>query len=56
MPTERTFSTYTASPSTTAAGGLLALDITDIIEKERSMHRQQMEAYREAILAGYQTS
>lgn len=33
------------------SGGLLALDITDIIEKERRMHRQQMEAYREAILA-----
>lgn len=33
------------------SGGLLALDITDIIEKERRIHRQQMEAYREAILA-----
>jgi anti-sigma regulatory factor (Ser/Thr protein kinase) len=33
------------------SGGLLALDITEIIEKERKIHHQEMQAYREAISA-----
>jgi len=33
------------------SGGLLALDITEIIEKERKIHRQEMQAYREAMSA-----
>ncbi len=33
------------------SGGLLALDITEVIEKERKIHRQEMEAYREAMSA-----
>ena len=33
------------------SGGLLAFDITEVIEKERKMHRQEMQAYREAIAA-----
>lgn len=33
------------------SGGILALDITDILERERRHHRQEMEAYREAIRA-----
>ncbi len=33
------------------SGGLLAFDITEVIEKERRMHRQEMHAYREAIAA-----
>ncbi|MDF9408497.1 MAG: Histidine kinase-, DNA gyrase B-, and HSP90-like ATPase [Pelotomaculum sp. PtaB.Bin013] len=33
------------------SGGLLAFDITDIIEKERKIHRQQIQAYREAMAA-----
>ncbi|MBE3586605.1 ATP-binding protein [Desulfofundulus thermocisternus] len=33
------------------SGGLLALDITGVIEKERKMHRQEMQVYREAIAA-----
>lgn len=32
-------------------GGLLAFDITEVIEKERRMHRQEMQAYRDAIAA-----
>lgn len=33
------------------SGGLLAFDITEVIEKEREMHRQELQAYREAIAA-----
>ncbi|MEW6662872.1 MAG: ATP-binding protein [Bacillota bacterium] len=33
------------------SGGLLAFDITEVIEKERKMHRQEMQAYRDAIAA-----
>lgn len=33
------------------SGGLLALDVTEVIERERRMYRQQVAAYREAILA-----
>ncbi|WP_234970157.1 ATP-binding protein [Carboxydothermus pertinax] len=33
------------------SGGLLAFDITEVIEKERRMHQQEMQAYREAIAA-----
>ncbi|MBZ4654891.1 MAG: ATP-binding region ATPase domain protein [Peptococcaceae bacterium] len=33
------------------SGGLLAFDVTEVIEKERKIHRQEMEAYREAISA-----
>ncbi|SFQ94881.1 ATP-binding protein [Desulfoscipio geothermicus] len=33
------------------SGGLLAFDITEVIEKERRMHRQEMQAYRDAIAA-----
>ncbi|MFZ5944669.1 MAG: ATP-binding protein [Bacillota bacterium] len=33
------------------SGGLLALDITEIIEKERKIHQQKMQAYREVIWA-----
>lgn len=33
------------------SGGLLAFDITEVVEKERKMYRQEMQAYREAIAA-----
>lgn len=33
------------------SGGLLAFDITEVIEKERKMHQQEVQAYREAIAA-----
>ncbi|ADL08288.1 ATP-binding region ATPase domain protein [Thermosediminibacter oceani DSM 16646] len=33
------------------SGGLLAFDITEVIEKERKMYRREMQAYREAIAA-----
>ncbi|MCL4442078.1 MAG: hypothetical protein M1609_16270, partial [Firmicutes bacterium] len=33
------------------SGGLLAFDITEVIEKEKKIHRQEMEAYREAMSA-----
>lgn len=33
------------------SGGLLALDITEIIEKERKIHHQEMQAYREVMSA-----
>ncbi|MQL53484.1 ATP-binding protein [Desulfofundulus thermobenzoicus] len=33
------------------SGGLLAFDITGVIEKERKMHQQEMRIYREAIAA-----
>ncbi|GFN22863.1 anti-sigma regulatory factor [Thermanaeromonas sp. C210] len=38
-------------PLDARAGGLLAFDLTEIIEKERQMRRQEMLAYREAIAA-----
>ncbi|NLO89600.1 MAG: ATP-binding protein [Clostridia bacterium] len=33
------------------SGGLLAFDVTEVIEKERKMHQQEMQAYRDAIAA-----
>ncbi|NPV27059.1 MAG: ATP-binding protein [Firmicutes bacterium] len=33
------------------SGGLLAFDVTEVIEKERRMHQLEMQAYREAIAA-----
>lgn len=33
------------------SGGILALDITEVIERERQLHRREMEAFREAIRA-----
>jgi len=33
------------------SGGLLAFDVTEVIEKERKLHQQEMQAYRDAIAA-----
>lgn len=38
-------------PLDSRSGGLLAFDLTEIIEKERQMRRQEMLAYREAVAA-----
>jgi len=40
-----------AIPFDYQSGGLLAFDITEIIERERKIHRQQIQAYREAMAA-----